>query len=207
MRKINNPELFHFNTSEKTDNEIISGTPHLALNYSASSNQWLYQFDKSNQDDLLISIMNGLCSMIDGQSPLSPRVRKIQIREVENFLRDDNNQPVFELTQSLDDLLKNCLDRWAIRGFFLLLKENSEKITQIWPQNLVSQIQLLKNILDEEVIPQLRKENLNLDFIALEGHTVVFKLNRAEDYILLEGLKLFLNEKIEKVSLNIVAEE
>ena len=206
MREIKNPESYLIN--ENTDESfLIPGLPLLGLQFISQSNTWEHTFSKVNLEETSIIVMTGLCALISGKSPLDKRILGLSLREVENYLRVENDKAVFQLNDQLNDLVKKSLERWAMRGFYLFLREKSEKKPEIWPENFVSRINIIQKILEEEIQPRLNEVGLSIEFIALEGDSVIFKLERPEDYFLLEGIKLFLNEKIEKVSLNIVAEE
>lgn len=206
MREIKNCE--HYLINQDFDrNLLISGRPQLGLQFSSQDNRWEYFFSKENLDALSVNVMIGLCALISGNSPLKKRIQSLSLREVENFLRVENDKAVFQLNDQLSELVKKSLERWAMRGFYLFLREKSGNKSEIWPDNLVSRINIIQKIFDEEILPRLNEVSLKIEFIALEGDSVIFRLERPEEFFLLEGIKLFLNEKIEKVSLNIVAEE
>lgn len=206
MREIKNPENYLINESFD-ESYLISGWPELGLIFSSQDNVWNYYFSKSNLDETSVKVMTGLCALISGKSPLDKRIFGLNLREVENFLRVENDKAVFQLNEQLSELVNKSLERWAMRGFYLFLREKSEKKPEIWPENFISRINIIQKIFDEEILPRLKEVSLNIEFIALEGDSVIFRLERPEEFFLLEGIKLFLNEKIEKVSLNIVAEE
>lgn len=197
----------HFFDTQKDSEGIISGKPPLKVIFQSSDNKWEYFFSPEELDSKQVYLVGGMVKLLGEKAPFAFLARDITAREIENFLRTENHQALFEVNRDDDDLLENCLFRWAQHGFSQFLPMKMDNSPLDWPSKLSDQLQLLNGVINHQLNEILEEYALKVHMIALEGETVVVNLGRSKAHLLLPGLLQFLRQKFKRETLNIVAEE
>lgn len=137
-------------------------------------------FHGPEEDFLVRGFFEGYFSLVEGQS--LQRIQQISVREIENFLRDDNTKEVLQDQKLLSDL-SILLENVRKRVYTSSVKQSEmpsdfQKI-HFSELKLVEKIKLINNLLDQFIRPPLQNDGGDIELISVKGFALTVKYKGA----------------------------
>jgi hypothetical protein len=138
--------------------------------------KYFYRWNGFRPSGILPAIVDVFFQLSQEKGPLG--VYRISLREVESFLRDENHQPVFELSEELSLVFEQLKTQWALSILISSEREPLESLKIPFLEiPLMKQIGLIRQVINSFLNPCLQLDGIQLELVALIKNRIFLKSN------------------------------